>query len=231
MLTLRSESVRQHTECRLNERSMFWLMMLQSAMVRSICYEVVSTVLLVNTISSTGAWCRYCEHTSDTRGITADRTANCVTKLPNMYSELICLFPAREFVCFLYVGYQMKPVWRGATMSVSSHILIPKRSVDIDKNWCSEASVQIVSAVTDWLRIRRHKSWRNWCHSAVPATRNANPTVLPTLSALHAVTELPSLYSLHNEMGEACSAYVVGDRCKGFGGETWAKETNWETQM
>jgi len=34
-----------------------------------------------------------------------------------------------------------------------------------------------------------------------------------------------------NEMGGACSAYEGEERCiQGFGGETWTKETTWETQ-
>ena len=34
-----------------------------------------------------------------------------------------------------------------------------------------------------------------------------------------------------NEMGEACSAYGRGERrVQGLGGETWGKETAWETQ-
>ena len=34
-----------------------------------------------------------------------------------------------------------------------------------------------------------------------------------------------------NEMGGACSAYGGKEKCeKGFGGETWRKETTWKTQ-
>jgi hypothetical protein len=34
-----------------------------------------------------------------------------------------------------------------------------------------------------------------------------------------------------NEVGGACSTYGGGESCvEGFGGETWRKETAWETQ-
>ena len=34
-----------------------------------------------------------------------------------------------------------------------------------------------------------------------------------------------------NELREACSAYGGEERCiQSFGGETWGKETTWETQ-
>ena len=34
-----------------------------------------------------------------------------------------------------------------------------------------------------------------------------------------------------NELGGACSAYGGEERCiQGFGGETWGKESTWETQ-
>jgi hypothetical protein len=33
------------------------------------------------------------------------------------------------------------------------------------------------------------------------------------------------------EMGEACSVYGGEEKCiQGLGGETWGKETTWETQ-
>ena len=35
----------------------------------------------------------------------------------------------------------------------------------------------------------------------------------------------------NNEMGGACSAYGGEERrIEGFGGETWGKDTTWETQ-
>jgi len=73
---------------------------------------------------------------------------------PNMYSELIGLFPTREFelVCLSTNRVTNEGSVEGGRLRLYVHMCyLRKRSTDIDKTGVAKAALQVVSRITDWL--------------------------------------------------------------------------------
>jgi hypothetical protein len=145
----------------------------------------------------------------------------------------LVLFPGTEPHKYFIVLRTLGMMAQSLSLSLPPSLSSAKQSLSSWSYATSGFCCCIYRSVQFWhkARTRGHPYGRDvnrafvaYCHCVVELYQVMQPTIYKSI--IHKCI----LYS-PSEMGGACSAYGGEERrVQGFGGETWGKQTTWETQ-